>query len=64
MEYAILFSCMGVTIIYLLYKNLQLAKAVLMRNDLLDGLAAGKLEFKKTSKGIELIIKKEVAHDI
>lgn len=59
-DYAILFSCMGVTILYLAYKNLALSKSNHMHKALLRHLANGELEIKRTEDGIELIERKEV----
>lgn len=59
-DYAILFSCMGVTILYLAYKNLALSKSNYMHKMLLRHLADGELEIKRTEDGIELIERKEV----
>ena len=59
-DYAILFSCMGVTILYLAYKNLTLSKSNYMHKALLRHLANGELEIKRTEDGIQLIERKEV----
>ena len=58
MDYAILFSCMGVTILFLLYRNFRLGKDNFMHVEVIRAIADGKLVVKRTEDGIEAIIKK------
>lgn len=58
MDYAILFSCMGVTILFLLYRNFQLGKNNSMHVEVIRAIADGKLVVKRTEDGIEAVIKK------
>lgn len=58
MDYAILFSGMGVTILYLAYKNFCLSKNNFMHIEVIRAIADGKLEVKRTEDGIEAVIKK------
>ena len=60
MDYAIIFSCMGVTILYLAYKNYVLSKSNFMHTMLFRHLANGELEIKRTDDGVELVVKKGV----
>lgn len=60
MDYAILFSGMGVTILFLLYKNFHLSKNNFMHTEIIRAIADGKLEVKRTEDGIEAVIKKGV----
>lgn len=60
MDYAILFSCMGVTILYLSYRNFVLSKRNYMHELLLRDLASGELVMKRTKNGIELVEREEV----
>ena len=59
-DYAYLFSGMGVTIFYLLYKNITLSKSNFLHKELIKAVAAGEIKIVKTSTGYEAIIKKEV----
>lgn len=59
MDYALLFSAMGVTILFLLYKNFRLAKHIYIQDRFLQAIIEGEVEVKKTATGAELIIKKE-----
>lgn len=60
MEYAILFSGMGVTILFLLYKNFQLSKNNFIHTEIIKAIAEGEIEIKRTRNGIEAVMKKEV----
>ena len=58
MDYSILFSAMGVTILYLAYKNFRLSKNNFIHTEVIRAIADGKLELKRTEDGIEAVIKK------
>ncbi len=58
MDYAILFSCMGVTILFLLYRNFVLSKNNFMHTEVIRAIADGKLIVKRTEDGIEAVVKK------
>lgn len=60
MDYAYLFSGMGVTILYFAYKNFQLSRNNSMSIEVIRAIADGKLEVKRTQDGIEAISKKGV----
>jgi hypothetical protein len=60
MDYAYLFSGMGVTIIYLAYKNYMLDKNNSMSIEIITAIADGELIVKRTKDGIEAISKKGV----
>jgi hypothetical protein len=60
MDYAYLFSGMGVTILFLLYRNFQLNRNNLMHTEVIRAIADGKLIVKRTEDGIEAVIKKGV----
>jgi UDP-N-acetyl-D-mannosaminuronate dehydrogenase len=60
MDYAYLFSGMGVTIIYLAYKNYMLDKNNSMSIEIITAIADGELTVKRTKDGIEAISKKGV----
>lgn len=60
MDYAILFSGMGVTILFLLYKNFQLGKNNFIHAEVIRAIADGKITLKRTEDGIEAIVKKGV----
>lgn len=60
MDYAYLFSGMGVTIIYLAYKNYMLDKNNSISIEIITAIADGELTVKRTKDGIETISKKGV----
>jgi hypothetical protein len=60
MDYAYLFSGMGVTIIYLAYKNYMLDKNNSISIEIITAIADGELIVKRTKDGIEAISKKGV----
>jgi hypothetical protein len=60
MDYAYLFSGMGVTIIYLAYKNYMLDKNNSISIEIITAIADGELTVKRTKNGIEAISKKGV----
>jgi hypothetical protein len=60
MDYAYLFSGMGVTIIYLAYKNYMLDKNNSINIEIITAIADGELIVKRTKDGIEAISKKGV----
>lgn len=60
MDYAILFSGMGVTILYLSYRNFKLNQNNFIHTEIIRAIADGKLEVKRTEDGIEAVIKKGV----
>jgi predicted SnoaL-like aldol condensation-catalyzing enzyme len=60
MDYAYLFSGMGVTIIYLAYKNYMLDKNNSISIEIITAIADGELVVKRTKDGIEAISKKGV----
>ena len=60
MDYAYLFSGMGVTIIYLAYKNYMLDKNNSISIEIITAIADGELTVKRTKDGIEAISKKGV----
>jgi len=60
MDYAYLFSGMGVTIIYLAYKNYMLDRNNSMSIEIITAIADGELIVKRTKDGIEAISKKGV----
>jgi UDP-N-acetyl-D-mannosaminuronate dehydrogenase len=60
MDYAYLFSGMGVTIIYLAYKNYMLDRNNSMSIEIITAIADGELVVKRTKDGIEAISKKGV----
>jgi hypothetical protein len=60
MDYAYLFSGMGVTIIYLAYKNYMLDKNNSISIEIITAIADGELVVKRTKNGIEAISKKGV----
>jgi hypothetical protein len=51
---------MGVTILYLAYKNFQLSRNNSMSIEVIRAIADGKLEVKRTQDGIEAVSKKGV----
>jgi UDP-N-acetyl-D-mannosaminuronate dehydrogenase len=60
MDYAYLFSGMGVTIIYLAYKNYMLDRKNSISIEIITAIADGELTVKRTKDGIEAISKKGV----
>jgi len=60
MDYAYLFSGMGVTIIYLAYKNYMLDKNNSISIEIITAIADGELIVKRTKNGIEAVSKKGV----
>jgi UDP-N-acetyl-D-mannosaminuronate dehydrogenase len=60
MDYAYLFSGMGVTIIYLAYKNYMLDRNNSISIEIITAIADGELTVKRTKDGIEAISKKGV----
>jgi hypothetical protein len=60
MDYAYLFSGMGVTIIYLAYKNYMLDRNNSISIEIITAIADGELTVKRTKNGIEAISKKGV----
>lgn len=58
MDYAILFSGMGVTILFLLYRNFTLSKNNSIHVEVIRAIADGRLEVKRTQDGIEAVLKK------
>ena len=60
MDYAYLFSGMGVTILYLAYKNFQLNRNNSISIDIICAIADGELTVKRTENGIEAVNKKGV----
>ena len=60
MDYAYLFSGMGVTIIYLAYKNYMLDKNNSISIEIITAIADGELIVKRTKDGIEAVSKKGV----
>ena len=59
-DYAYLFSGMGVTIIYLAYKNYMLDRNNSISIEIITAIADGELTVKRTKDGIEAISKKGV----
>lgn len=60
MDYAILFSIMGVVILYLLYRNFKLTQETFIQVEIIKAIANDELEIKRTKDGIEAVIKKGV----
>jgi|688.fasta_scaffold881993_2 UDP-N-acetyl-D-mannosaminuronate dehydrogenase len=60
MDYAYLFSGMGVTIIYLAYKNYMLDRNNSISIEIITAIADGELTVKRTKDGIEAVSKKGV----
>jgi hypothetical protein len=60
MDYAIMFSLMGVTILFLLYRNYKLNRFLMITERVITALIEGEVEVKKTGHGFEVTMKKEV----
>jgi len=60
MDYALLFTVMGLAIAYLLYVNYRLTKSVVFHRRVVQGFVSGELEVNQTEQGFEITMKKEV----
>lgn len=58
MDYALLFTVMGLIIAFLLYAILRLGKRMYLQDKLLRALVSGEVAFTRTEDGIELTMKK------
>ena len=59
MDYAIIFSLMGVTILYLLFKNFRLSRDRFIHREIIIAVAEERIKIIKTKTGYEAILRKE-----